>query len=131
MSSENDNAANQPEEAHYGGGNTDQTDHAPADGGGPQALAHALGVGEGERLPDGAVREGNAGSSARVATAAERDGHRNWTDRAGAHVVGAGINTGECQGRRLPDALASRTPEAFRDVLLAMARTASRQAVAA
>jgi hypothetical protein len=50
----------------------------------------------------------------------------DWSDRPGKFVVGAGINTGECQGRRLPDALASRTPVAFRDVLLDMARSATR-----
>ncbi len=50
----------------------------------------------------------------------------DWSNPRGEFVVGAGINTGECQGRRLPDALAIRTPLAFRDVLLDMARTASR-----
>lgn len=54
----------------------------------------------------------------------------DWTDQPGVYVVGAGINTGECQGRRLPDKLAARTPEAFRDVLLAMARSASVQVAA-
>jgi len=54
----------------------------------------------------------------------------DWSDRPGIYVVGAGINTGECQGRRLPDALAIRTPEAFRDVLLGMARTATVRAAA-
>lgn len=48
----------------------------------------------------------------------------DWSDRPGRYVVGAGINTGECQGRRLPDHLASTTPPAFRDVLLEMARSA-------
>lgn len=51
----------------------------------------------------------------------------DWTDKRGEFVVGAGINTGECQGRRLPDALAIRTPEAFRDVLLGMARSVSKE----
>ena len=46
----------------------------------------------------------------------------DWQDRPGEFVVGAGIHSGECQGRRLPDELAARTPEAFRDVLLGMAR---------
>ncbi len=48
----------------------------------------------------------------------------DWSDRPGEFVVGAGINTGECQGRRLPDNLADRTPEAFRDLLIAMTRSA-------
>jgi hypothetical protein len=53
-------------------------------------------------------------------------GALDWQDKPGEFVVGAGINTGECLGRRLPDAFASRTPLAFRDVLLDMARSASR-----
>jgi hypothetical protein len=47
----------------------------------------------------------------------------DWSDRAGEFVVGAGINTGECQGRRLPDELAARTPIGFRDLLLELARS--------
>lgn len=47
----------------------------------------------------------------------------DWANPRGELVVGAGINTGECQGRRLPDALAIRTPEPFRDLLLGMARS--------
>jgi hypothetical protein len=50
----------------------------------------------------------------------------DWSDRPGEFVVGAGINTGECQGRRLPDNLNAGTPVAFRDVLLDMARSAGR-----
>ncbi len=49
----------------------------------------------------------------------------DWSDRPGEYVVGAGINTGECQGRRLPDSLAIRTPLEFRDLLLGMARSVS------
>jgi hypothetical protein len=49
----------------------------------------------------------------------------DWTERDGEYVVGAGINTGFCQGRRLPDSLAARTPEAFRDLLLDLARSVS------
>lgn len=55
----------------------------------------------------------------------------DWTDRPGLYVVGAGINTGECRGRRLPDALAARTPEAFRDMLIDLARAAGVRRVAA
>lgn len=47
----------------------------------------------------------------------------NWTDRQGDFVVGAGINTGFCQGKRLPDELAIRTPEPFRNLLLDLARS--------
>ena len=47
----------------------------------------------------------------------------DWTDRPGEYVVGAGINSGECQGRRLPDQLAIRTPPVFRDLLIRMARS--------
>ena len=56
----------------------------------------------------------------------------DWSDRPGVYVVGAGINTGECQGRRLPDHLAARTPEPFRDLLIGMARSvyAERQVAA-
>lgn len=46
----------------------------------------------------------------------------DWSDRPGEFVVGAGINTGECQGRRLPDELAAVTPLPFRDLLLDIAR---------
>lgn len=49
----------------------------------------------------------------------------DWSDRPGLYVVGAGIHSGECRGRRLPDEFAARTPEAFRDVLLDMARSVS------
>lgn len=55
----------------------------------------------------------------------------DWSERRGEYVVGAGINTGECQGRRLPDALAIRTPEPFRDLLLDIARSARLAEVAA
>jgi hypothetical protein len=54
----------------------------------------------------------------------------NWLDAPGEFVVGAGINTGECQGRRLPDELAARTPEAFRDLLLELARSVTAKAAA-
>lgn len=50
----------------------------------------------------------------------------DWRDVRGRMVVGAGCHTGESAGRgRLEKAAASRTPPAFRDVLLAMARSAT------
>lgn len=49
----------------------------------------------------------------------------DWRDLPGRAVVGAGINTGECVGRpRLERDVT--TPTAFRDVLLALARSVSR-----
>jgi hypothetical protein len=47
----------------------------------------------------------------------------DWTERDGEYVLGAGINTGFAQGKRLPDELAIRTPEPFRDLLLGLARS--------
>jgi hypothetical protein len=55
----------------------------------------------------------------------------DWSDPAGEYVVGAGINTGECQGRRLPDHLAARTPTEFRDLVLNMARSVYSERVVA
>jgi hypothetical protein len=50
----------------------------------------------------------------------------DWREVRGAAVIGAGVNSGECQGRRkLEKRDASRTPPAFRDVLLALARSAA------
>jgi hypothetical protein len=47
-----------------------------------------------------------------------------WWDAPGEAVIGGGINSGECVGRRkIEKREASATPIAFRDVLLAMART--------
>jgi hypothetical protein len=46
----------------------------------------------------------------------------DWRRVRGAGVIGGGINTGECMGRpKLERAIA--TPDAFRDVLVALART--------
>ena len=51
----------------------------------------------------------------------------DWRDPRGVSVVGAGINSGQAAGRpRIEKAEASRTPLAFRDVLLAMARSCER-----
>jgi hypothetical protein len=56
----------------------------------------------------------------------------DWRDPRGAAVIGGGINSGECVGRRkIEKREASSTPPEFRDVLLAMARTASREECAA
>lgn len=41
----------------------------------------------------------------------------------GSVVIGAGINSGECQGRRMDDRLTEATPLEFRDLLLGMARS--------
>jgi len=47
-----------------------------------------------------------------------------WRNKRGERVVGAGIHRGECAGRRMVGD-AARTPLAFRDVLLDMARSAA------
>ncbi len=53
----------------------------------------------------------------------------HWGDPDGEAVVGAGINSGQSAGRgRLTAREAIHTPEAFRDVLLEMARSAARVA---
>jgi hypothetical protein len=50
----------------------------------------------------------------------------DWRDPDGDGVVGAGVHSGECVGRRrLSPAEAIGTPTAFRDVLLEMARSSS------
>lgn len=55
----------------------------------------------------------------------------DWRDPRGSAVVGAGVHSGQAAGRGRVDGYeASRTPESFRDVLLAMARGAARSAVA-
>ena len=47
-----------------------------------------------------------------------------WWDARGEAVIGGGVNSGECVGRRKIDKLeASATPAAFRDMLLALARS--------
>jgi hypothetical protein len=47
----------------------------------------------------------------------------NWDDPAGEAVIGGGINSGECVGRRkIEKREASATPPAFRDLLLSLAR---------
>ena len=47
----------------------------------------------------------------------------DWRDLRGEMVIGGGINTGQCQGRpKLEKRHASRTPDAFRDLLLDLAR---------
>jgi hypothetical protein len=52
----------------------------------------------------------------------------DWREVRGRAVIGAGINSGECVGRlKLGPATASRTPDAFRDVLIAMARSVTQQ----
>jgi len=49
----------------------------------------------------------------------------DWRDPDGEAVVGAGIHSGQSAGRpRIDGPAASATPDAFRDVLLGMARTA-------
>jgi len=49
----------------------------------------------------------------------------DWRDSPGEAVIGGGINSGECVGRRkIEKREASATPPAFRDVLLSMARSA-------
>lgn len=49
----------------------------------------------------------------------------DWRDLTGRAVIGAGINSGECVGReKLGPTEASRTPDAFRDLLIDMARSA-------
>ena len=47
----------------------------------------------------------------------------SWRDVKGEAVIGGGINSGECQSRpKIEKREASRTPEAFRDLLLDLAR---------
>lgn len=49
----------------------------------------------------------------------------DWSDPRGEGVIGGGINSGECVGRRkIEKREASATTSAFRDVLLAIARSA-------
>ncbi len=56
----------------------------------------------------------------------------DWRDPPGEAVIGGGVNTGECVGRRkLEKREASATPPAFRDELLGLARFSVRQEVAA
>jgi len=51
----------------------------------------------------------------------------DWRDPPGEAVIGGGINSGECVGRRkIEKREAAATPPAFRDVLLDMARSAQR-----
>jgi len=53
----------------------------------------------------------------------------DWRDLPGVAVIGGGVNSGECVGRRkIEKREASATPPEFRDVLVEMARTASRAA---
>jgi hypothetical protein len=48
----------------------------------------------------------------------------DWRDLPGEAVIGGGINSGECVGRRkIEKREASATPPAFRDALIAMARS--------
>ena len=53
----------------------------------------------------------------------------DWSEPAHRTVVGAGVNSGQSAGQER-DELSLHTPERFRDVLLAMARTAIREPVA-
>jgi hypothetical protein len=47
----------------------------------------------------------------------------DWSDRAGTHVIGAGVNTGECTTRtKLSGYGTIGTPPSFRDALLAAVR---------
>ena len=46
----------------------------------------------------------------------------DWRDMPGRAVIGAGINSGKCVGRRM-DGNTLTTPPAFRDVLLDLARS--------
>ena len=48
----------------------------------------------------------------------------DWREPAGCAVIGNGIHSGQSVGRdKLGPALASKTPEAFRDVLIGLARS--------
>jgi hypothetical protein len=50
----------------------------------------------------------------------------DWRDVEGIGVVGAGVHSGQSAGRPRVDGYeASRTPEAFRDILLGMARNSA------
>lgn len=50
----------------------------------------------------------------------------DWSEPPAHGVIGGGINSGESVGRpKIEDAASSATPEAFRDVLLQLARTAT------
>jgi len=49
----------------------------------------------------------------------------DWRDMPGRAVIGAGVNSGNCVGRRMSGNTLT-TPTAFRDVLIALARTAAR-----
>ncbi|HWT46090.1 MAG TPA: hypothetical protein VN085_08985 [Vicinamibacterales bacterium] len=56
----------------------------------------------------------------------------DWTDAPGEAVIGGGINSGECVGRRkIEKREANATPLAFRDVLLDLARSCHKVEVAA
>lgn len=63
---------------------------------------------------------------------AEEPAALNWSDPKGEAVIGGGINSGECVGRRkIEKREASATPLAFRDALLDMARSVNRVEAAA
>jgi hypothetical protein len=56
----------------------------------------------------------------------------DWCDLKGEAVIGGGVNSGECVGRRkIEKREASRTPIPFRDLLLDMARGSVREEAAA
>ncbi len=54
----------------------------------------------------------------------------DWADRPGELVVGAGIHRNNCAGRRLPEDQAMGTPLSFAEMLLDMARSCAREALA-
>jgi hypothetical protein len=50
----------------------------------------------------------------------------DWREVRGSAVIGNGVHSGECVGRdKLKPDVASRTPPAFRDVLITLARSAA------
>lgn len=56
----------------------------------------------------------------------------DWSDPPGEAVIGGGVNSGECVGRRkIEKREASATPPAFRDLLISLARGAEVRDVAA
>lgn len=56
----------------------------------------------------------------------------DWRDLPGEAVIGGGINSGECMGRRkIEKREASRTPAPFRDLLLNLARAVEVRCAAA